>query len=101
MDSNVDKPTSIHKVINIDIKTELCDTCIKSKYTKIIKSKKMTLTTRKLQEIYVDLWRPHDPLSFLGRNYVTLLLNNYTWKSWILLLRSKNEFFDVFKLWLF
>lgn len=37
-----------------DIK-DLFDLCIKSKHTKIIRHKKMTLTTHKLQEIYPDL----------------------------------------------
>lgn len=34
---------------------KLCNLCIKSKYTKIVKHKKMTFVTRKLQEIYADL----------------------------------------------
>lgn len=34
---------------------ELCDLCIESKYTKIVKHKKMTPTTCKLYEIYVNL----------------------------------------------
>ena len=34
---------------------QLCDPCIKSKYTKIVKYKSMTPITHKLQEIHTDL----------------------------------------------
>lgn len=62
--------------------------------------KKMTPTTQRLQEIHTNLFRPHNLLSLLRRNYMILLLDEYNQKSWILLLRLKDEFFDMFKLWL-
>lgn len=37
----------------------------------------------------------------LKKSYIGLLLDKYTRKSWILLLRNKDEFFDIFKQWLF
>lgn len=43
---------------------------------------------------------PPRPRVHLRKKYVALLLDEFTRKSWILLLRSKDEFFDVFKLWL-
>lgn len=73
---------------------------IESKYIRIIKSKKMTPITRRLQEIHADLWSPHKSSFILGKNHVALLLDEFTQKSWILMLRSKDEFFDVFKHWL-
>ena len=56
-DSDVDKPSPINKAIelNIDGVEELCEACIKNKYTRIVKLKRMTPITRRLQEIYVDL----------------------------------------------
>lgn len=60
----------------------------------------MTPKTWNLQEIHADLWGPHNSPYLSGRNYVALLLDKYTRKSWILFLRLKDEFFDVFKLWL-
>lgn len=104
-DSNTDtdnKPTTINKVSENDLKyiEQLCKTFIKSKYTRIIKSKKMTLITRRLQEVHADLWGSYKPASILRKNYVALLLNISIRKSWILFLRNKNEFFDMFKLWL-
>lgn len=79
---------------------QLCNPCIESKHIKIVRHKRMTPTTRKLQEIHADLWGLHDPPSLSKRTYVGLLLDEFTRKSWVLVLRSKDEFFDVFKLWL-
>ena len=78
---------------------QLCDPCIESKHTKIVRHKKMTPTTRTLQEIHVDLWGPHNPPLLSERMYVGLLLDEITRKSWVPHLRSKDEFFDAFKLW--
>lgn len=79
---------------------QLCDNCIKSKYIKIIKYKKMTLIIYKLQEIHVDLWGPYDLPLLSRKGYVSLFLNEYTYKSWILLFQSKDKFYNIFKLWL-
>lgn len=79
---------------------KLCDPCIESKHTKIIGYKKKTLTTRKLQEIYADLWELYNLLLLLEKIYIGLLFDKFTCKSWVLLLQSKEKFFDAFKLWL-
>lgn len=101
MNSNSNKPIIINKVTDIDIRiAKLYSTCIESKYTRIVKVKKITPMTCKLQEIHVDLLRLHDLLSLSGRNYVTLFLDEFTQKSWVLLLRFKDKFFDIFKIWL-
>lgn len=51
--SNVNKLSSINKAmkLNIDSVEELCEIWIESKYTKIIKLKRITPTIRRLQEI--------------------------------------------------
>ena len=59
----------------------LCDPYIERKYTKIVRHKKTTPTPRKLQEIHVNLWRPHDPPSPSRKTYVGLLLDKFTQKS--------------------
>ena len=84
---------------NSEIK-KLWDSYIKSKHTKIVRHKKMTPTTRKLQEIHANLWESHDSSSLSGKTYIGLLLDKFIQKSWILLLKSKDELFNAFKLWL-
>lgn len=76
---------------------DIYDTYIKSKYTKIVKHKAMIPKVQKLEVIHADFWGPHNPPSILGKSYISLLLNKYTQNSWVLLLRSKDKFFDVFK----
>lgn len=99
-DTNIDnKLAFINKTINNTNGIEqLYEVCIKSKHTRIVKSKKMMPTTRGLQEVHADLWDPHDPVFITEKNYIALLLNKFTRKSWILLLRNKDKFFDKFKL---
>lgn len=79
-------PTLPNKIIkSIE---DLCDMCIKSKYTRIIKHNAMILTVQKLEKIYANFWGPYYPPSISGKNYVSLLLDEYTQKSWVLLLKS-------------
>lgn len=57
INSDLDKPTIINKATNINIKiAKLYDTYIESKHIRIVKAKRMTAITHKLQEIYADLW---------------------------------------------
>ncbi len=65
-----DVPASINKVTEHSFEgiEELCEACIESKHTRIVKSKKMTPTTRRLQEVHADLWGPHEPASISGKN---------------------------------
>ena len=50
------EPASINKMTNnINGIEQLCETCIKSKHTRIVKSKKMTSITKRLQEVHTDL----------------------------------------------
>lgn len=75
--------------------------CIASKQTRVvIRKKPMTMTEEKLDEVHVDLWGPHYPLSLSGKTYAAILLDEKTRKTWIVFLRSKDEFIDAFKVWL-
>lgn len=60
----------------------------------------MTPTTPKLKEIYADLWGPYNLSLLLRKTYIGLLFDKFIYKSWVLLLQSKDEFFNTFKLWL-
>lgn len=92
-------PALLNKMIeNIE---DFYDTYIKNKYTKIIKHKAMTPSIQKLEEIYTNFLDLHNLLSISEKSYVGLLLKKYIQKSWVLLLRSKNRLFDIFKQWLF
>lgn len=77
------KLTLVNKVIkhNLRVIEKLCKTCIESKHIRIVRSKKITTTTRKLQEVYADLQGPHKPTCISAKNYKTILLHEFTRKS--------------------
>lgn len=60
----------------------------------------MSEAKEKLDEVHVDLWGPHYPPSLSGKTYAAILLDANTRKSWVAYLRSKDEFVDVFQVWL-
>lgn len=48
----------------------------------------------------MDLWGPHHPVSLLGKKYAAISLDAKTRKTWIHYLRSKNEFINIFQIYL-
>ena len=60
----------------------------------------MTKVEGKLDEVHVDLWGPHHPASLSGKTYAAILLDAKTRKTWVIYLRSKDEFVDAFQVWL-
>lgn len=60
----------------------------------------MTLITQKIQKVYTNLLRIYDLPSLSGKSYTDLLSDDLTYKFWVLLLQSQDEFFNAFKLWL-
>ena len=79
----------------------LCTPCIASKETRVvIQNKPMTKVNEKLEEVHADLWGLHYPPSLSGKTYAAILLDAKTRKSWVVYLRSKDEFVDAFQTWL-
>ena len=75
--------------------------CIASKQTRVvIQNKPMTEVNEKLEEVHVNLWGSHYPPSLSGKTYAAILLDAKTRKSWVVYLRSKDEFVDTFQTWL-
>lgn len=86
--------------IPFDDADKLCDPCVATKFTRVVQQKKMTPATQKLEEVHVDLWGPHYPPSFAGKQYAAILICSKTRKSWVIFLRTKDKFVDVFQTWL-
>ncbi len=74
----------LNKVINTsnidpnNLVKQLYNFCIKSKYIKIVKYKKITLITQKFQEIYADFCGLYNSLLLLKKTYIDLFLNKFT-----------------------
>lgn len=79
----------------------ICGPCVGSKSTRVvIWNKSMTPTKERLEEVHADLWGPHYPASRPGNNYTAILMYEHSRKTWVLYLRTKDEFVDAFKIWL-
>ncbi len=60
----------------------------------------MTPIKEKLEEVHAELLGPHHPASRSGNTYAAILMCEQSRKTWIIYLRTKDEFVDAFKIWL-
>ncbi len=80
---------------------KLCTPCVGSKSTQVVRrNKSMTVTTSKLEEIHADLWGLYESPSQSGSIYAAILICKYTWKTWTLYLKGKDNFINSFQAWL-
>ena len=98
-------PGSAHQIKSSiddnDALDKLCTPCVGSKSTRVVRrNKSITPITSKLEEVHANLWGPHDPPSQSGSTYAAILMCEHTRKTWTLYLRGKNDFIDVFQVWL-
>lgn len=63
LDADANDGLALNKATEHNLRgvVELCEVCFKSKHTRIVKSKKMTPTTRRLQDVHANLWGLHEP----------------------------------------
>ena len=73
----------INKIIKYNLKNieKLYGACIKNKYIRIVKSKKMTSITKKLLKIYTNLWDLYKPVFISNKSYIAVLFDDVTYKS--------------------
>lgn len=57
----------------------------------------MASITRRLQEIYTNIWGPYKLASIFDKNCIVLLLNKFNHKSQIFMLRNKDKIFVMSK----
>lgn len=81
------------------ITSDRIQTCVETKHTRsVVRHKSITPATAKLEQLHCNLWGPHSPASWADSSFVSVLIDKLTKKSWVLFLKSKDSFFDVFKL---
>lgn len=89
------------KRIDVNIIAKLYRSYVGSKFTRSVRqNKNMIPISNKQEEIYANLWGLHDSLSQSGNIYATILMYKHICKLWILYLRGKDDFIDVFQVWL-
>ncbi|CAM8942693.1 unnamed protein product [Rhodiola kirilowii] len=78
---------------------KFCENCILGKKTRN-KIKPSTFTAaRPLEYVHSDLWGPAQVSTVGGRNYFLSLIDQFSRKVWVCLLKTKDEAFETFKTW--
>jgi hypothetical protein len=52
------------------------------------------LTSRNLELLHMDLMGPTRIASLGGRKYILVIVDDYSWYTWVCLLREKSDAFD-------
>lgn len=74
---DIDPPPIIIAFIHQDDNeiNKLCASCVKSKFTQVVRQNKtMIPTTKKLEKVHANLWGPHNPPSQSRSVYTAILI---------------------------
>jgi hypothetical protein len=75
-----------------------CDACIMEKqHRQVIPKIRSIPTTRSLELIHTDLCGPLLQKSLTGSRYILTFIDDYTRRSWVYFLATKDEIFECFK----
>ncbi|KAL0699713.1 hypothetical protein Bca4012_055835 [Brassica carinata] len=86
-------------VPNISIEKEVYRSCLMGKQTrKVFPQATQYRATKKLQPIHGDLCGPITPRTLAGKQYIFVLINDYSRYMWSILMKNKNEAFPKFKI---
>lgn len=78
-----------------------CDICQVSKATRLsFKEKSYVMSRNILERIYMDVWGPSPVPSVGGDNYFLSIIDHYSRKAFIYVIKKKSEVFDYFKIFM-
>ncbi|GAB2266514.1 hypothetical protein Dimus_037897 [Dionaea muscipula] len=78
---------------------KFCDTCVMGKQTRLCFDKGMHLSKNCLDYIHADLWGPEKTVTPAGNRFFLSIVDDFSRKVWIYLLKSKDQTFEKFKEW--
>lgn len=55
-----------------------------------------TITTKPLELLHLDVWGPSSSPTISGFQFYLVLVDDYSWYSWLYLLKNKSDVFIVF-----
>jgi len=96
--SKLSKLKLVKGLPNIDYHSDaLCGACQKGKTVKSsFKAKDIVSTSRPLELLHIDLFRPVNSTSLYGSKYGLLIVDDYSRWTRVKFLRSKDNAYDVF-----
>lgn len=80
-----------------------CESCVLGKQTRVSFPNPNPVTRTKcsdvLEYLHADVWGPASVSTHGGNQYFLSIIDDYSRKVWVLLLKQKSEVFDKFKNW--
>lgn len=76
------------------VKLELCDHCVLSKAKKHSYKKEVHNTQAPLDCIHIDIWGPSRTETHSGDKYFMTLIDDYSRKVWVIIVKQKFEAFE-------
>ncbi|KAL5579868.1 hypothetical protein UlMin_012310 [Ulmus minor] len=80
-------------------KVTFCEHCVLGKHHRLSFKTGVHKTNGALEYIHADLWGPAKTQTQGGNKYFLSLIDDYSRKVWVYLLKSKDETFNAFKNW--
>ncbi|GAB2275344.1 hypothetical protein Dimus_039125 [Dionaea muscipula] len=85
--------------LNNTPKLDLCETCVLGKQNRLPFGKGIHLSKTCLEYLHADLWGPAKDNTHGGNRFFLSIIDDYSRKVWVILLKSKDETFEKFKDW--
>lgn len=76
-----------------------CDHCVLGKHHRLSFSSNVHRASRVLEYIHSDLWGPATNPTFGGNRYFLSMIDDFSRRVWVFLLKDKTETFKSFKTW--
>ena len=77
---------------------KLCNACQLGKQTRnSFRPKNIVSTSRPLELIHMDLFRPTKIISLKGKKYDLVIIDDYSRYTWVMFLAHKDESFTIFQ----
>lgn len=77
----------------------ICEKCVIGKQVKLPFLPQIHNSKQILEYLHADLWGPASVTALSSFKYYLLVIDDYSRKIWIFLLKSKDETFSIFKEW--
>lgn len=79
---------------------ELCEYCVLGKSKRVKFNQARHTTKQPLEYIHSDLWGPSKTLTHGGGKYFMSIIDDYSRRVWVYILKTKDEAFTKFKDWM-
>ena len=77
-----------------------CSICNFTKLTRVVSHEPFSKTVRPLARIHTDIWGPYRTASLGGHSYFISLIDDFTRKSWLILLKNRRTIYGAIKEWM-